>query len=67
MILLGNARTLALYSKVFDQGPAVSGRKYRRIEAMKKAPETESEKPRLRMPAINFFAGPHCVFDPTVR
>ena len=69
-----NARLLKLYSPQYEQTVETPKKEYKRIIKIK-APANdviepvvnEEQKNKPKRPQINYFAGPHCVFNPRMK
>ncbi|TKK68011.1 hypothetical protein FC093_12420 [Ilyomonas limi] len=75
IIFSGIARTRSLYSTQYGQVFDVPTEKESKRIISVKAPVDDIIKPgknkaqndKLKLPKINYFAGPHCVFDPHIK
>jgi len=75
IMLLGNARTLSLYSAQYNQVFEAPATKESKRAIRVKAPvndiiepgKNEAQQENAKRPKINYFAGPHCVFDPRIK
>jgi len=75
IMVLGNARTLGLYSaqynQVFDAPVAKESKRIIRVKApvndIIEPDKNKAQQVKAKRPKINYFAGPHCVFDPRIK
>lgn len=71
IILSGNARSLAMQSAQYEDvfnAPAKEKKRLIKIKApvndIMEPVKNEVQEGKAKRPRINYFAGPHCVFDP---
>jgi hypothetical protein len=75
IIFPGIARTHSLYStqygQVFDVPTEKESKRIIRVKApvdgIIEPGKNKAQNDKLKLPKINYFAGPHCVFDPHIR
>jgi len=72
IMVLGNARAAGFYTAQYEQLFDVSTKKENKGIVRVKVPvndiiepgKNEATQENAKRPKINYFAGPHCVFDP---
>lgn len=75
IMILGNARTVgsysAQYNQVFDAPVKKENKQIIRVKApvndIIEPGKNEAQQDKPKRPKINYFAGPHCVFDPRIK
>jgi hypothetical protein len=75
IMVLGNTRTAGFYNAQYEQVFDVADKKESTRVIRVKAPVNdiiepgikEAQQGKAKRPKINYFAGPHCVFDPRIK
>lgn len=75
ILVLGNTRTAgfytAQYEQVFNAPETKENKQYVRVKApvndIVEPGKNEAQPENTKRPKINYFAGPHCVFDPRIK
>lgn len=75
IMVLGNARSTGFYTAQYEQVFDVVDKKESKRVIRVKAPvndiiepgKNEAQAENAKRPKINYFAGPHCVFDPRIK
>lgn len=75
IMVLGNTRTAgfytAQYEQIFDKPSTKRSSRFIRVKApvndIMEPGKNEASPEKSKRPKFNYFAGPHCVFDPHIR